>query len=106
MDDAFKALADPTRRAVIDLLAERPRTVGELLEHFACSQPALSKHLRIMREAGLVAAVRDGRWRRYQLADTALGDVATWLARHRRFWGARLGALGKLLDDEARREGD
>ncbi len=106
MDTTFKALADPTRRTMIDLLAGRPLTVGELLAHFDVSQPAISKHLRILREAGLVIAIQEGRWRRYHLAPAALGDAAAWLARHRRFWGDRLDALGQLLDDEAKPEGD
>lgn len=101
MDLAFRALADEHRRTIVDLLAERPRSVSELLEHFDFSQPALSRHLRVLREAGLVAADKEGRVRRYRLADAALGDVAAWLVRHRAFWGARLDALGGVLDDLA-----
>ncbi len=105
MDLVFRALADPTRREIIDLLALRPRTVTEILRHFAFTQPALSKHLRILREAGVVDVDRDGRLRRYRLSDAALGDVAAWLTRHRRFWGERLEALAGVLDDVAAKEG-
>lgn len=100
MDLAFKALADGHRRAIVDLLAQGAKTVGELLEHFDFTQPALSRHLRILREAGLVSADTDGRCRRYRLERAALGEVATWLVRYRRFWGARLDRLADLLDEE------
>lgn len=104
MDLAFRALADATRREIIDLLAERAQSVSELLAHFEFSQPALSKHLRVLREARLVAVQRAGRERRYRLAAAGLGDVAAWLTRHRRFWGRRLDALAAVLDEDAVRE--
>lgn len=103
MDLTFRALADPTRREIIDLLATRALTVTELLAHFSFSQPALSRHLRLLREAGVVDVAIEGRTHRYRLAAAALGDVAGWLARHRRFWGERLDALGAVLDAKAAR---
>ena len=103
MDSAFHALADSNRRAIIELLGERARTVSELLEHFDFTQPALSKHLRLLREAGLVTYEDDGRYRRYSLSGEALGEVSAWLLRYRRFWNARLDALGQVLDAEAKK---
>ncbi|NUQ53910.1 MAG: winged helix-turn-helix transcriptional regulator [Phycisphaerales bacterium] len=103
MDLAFRALADPSRREIIGLLAERSRTVSELLEHFEFTQPALSKHLRLLREAGLVAVEDDGRFRRYRIVGEALGDITTWLLHYRRFWTGRLDALGGVLDREAKK---
>ncbi|MBL8360462.1 MAG: winged helix-turn-helix transcriptional regulator [Rubrivivax sp.] len=103
MDLAFHALADPSRRAIVGLLAERERTVGELLEHFSFSQPALSKHLRLLRQSGLVAVTQEGRHRRYRLSGQVLGEMTHWLLHYRRFWQRRLDRLGNLLDEEARR---
>lgn len=101
MDLAFHALADPHRRAIVELLALRPSTVGELLQQLELSQPALSKQLRVLRDAGLVAAEFEGRFRRYRLVGQALGEVGRWLLHYRRFWEQRLDSLGDLLDEQA-----
>lgn len=101
MNLAFRALADPHRRDMLALLAARPHTVTELLEHFRFSQPALSKHLRVLREAGLVSVQEDGRFRRYRIEGAALGEMARWLLHYRRFWNQRLDALAAVLDTQA-----
>lgn len=100
MDVAFRAISDPSRRAILDLLAEGRRTVNELLAHFSFTQPAMSKHLRLLREAGLVESETDGRQRRYALRAEGLRSVADWVRRHERFWNQKLDALGAVLDEE------
>ena len=106
MDLACRAISDPSRRRVLDLLAEGERTVSELLAHFSFSQPALSKHLRVLREAGLVVARPVGRERRYSLRPEGLRSVADWIRAYERFWTGRLDALGDVLDAQSRKDGD
>jgi len=101
MDAVFRAVADPSRRAILDLLAEGEQAVSQLLEHFSFSQPALSKHLRILREAGLVIARAAHRQRLYRLQADGLRSVADWVAHYEQFWNHRLDALGEVLDEEA-----
>ena len=98
MDLVFRAVSDPTRRAILDLLAEGERAVNELLSHFSFSQPALSKHLKVLREAGLVVKRAVGRQRLYSLEAQGLRSVAEWVAHYERFWSAKLDALGDVLD--------
>lgn len=100
---AFPALADPTRRRIVALLARGDRCVRDLLADFAVSQPAISKHLRILRDAGLVEFVRAGREHRYRLRGEALRSAADWMLELHAFWTARLDALGAVLDGEAAR---
>lgn len=102
MDTAFRAVADPSRRAILDLLAQGEQAVKDLLCHFSFSQPALSKHLRVLREAGLVTVQAVGRERRYALDARGLRSVAEWVDHYRRFWDDKLDALGELLDEEGR----
>ncbi|HBS29333.1 MAG TPA: transcriptional regulator [Phycisphaerales bacterium] len=97
--DLFHALAAPARRRVIDLLAQGPQTVNELLPQFDMSQPALSQHLKILRDAGLVAADQRGRHRHYRLIGHRLREVRDWAARYERFWTSRLDALGRVLEE-------
>jgi len=102
--EVFQAIADPTRRALLDLLREGERPVKSLVEHFAISQPAISQHLRVLRQARLVSERRAGRQRLYRLEGEALAQVADWLAHYEEFWKARLAALGRHLgpgEDEA-----
>lgn len=99
MDLVFRAVADPSRRAILDLLADGDRAVMDLLSNFEFSQPALSKHLRILRDAGLVVVNAVGRQRRYALRAEGLRPVADWVAHYKQFWNDRLDALGQLLDD-------
>jgi DNA-binding transcriptional ArsR family regulator len=97
----FHAVADPTRRAVLDLLSAGERAVNDLLAHFRMTQPALSQHLRILRDAGLVENRRDGRRRLYRLRPAPLREVYDWAAHYQRFWTDRLDRLGAFLDRTA-----
>jgi DNA-binding transcriptional ArsR family regulator len=97
--DVFVALADPTRRQIIDLLSEGDKAVHELTATFAVTRPAISQHLRVLREAKLVHEHRVGRERHYQLRVAALREVSDWIARYDRFWDERLRALGRKLDE-------
>jgi DNA-binding transcriptional ArsR family regulator len=101
---AFEALAEPRRREILDLLRERERTVGELVERIPISQPGVSKHLRVLREAGLVEVRPDGRRRLYALRPEPLAELDAWLAPYRRHWAGRLDALERHLDTQATKE--
>jgi DNA-binding transcriptional ArsR family regulator len=103
-DDVFAALAHSVRRELLDLLAGGERTAGQLAAPFDMSRPAVSQHLRVLRDARLVAERPVGRERVYRLQPERLRDVATWLARYERFWGERLAALGRYLDESAKEE--
>ena len=94
---AFAALADPTRRAMVERLARGPATVKELAEPFTISGPAISKHLRVLEEAGLVSTARDAQRRPRTLDTEALGEVTDWLERYRRVWEARHDTLATYL---------
>jgi DNA-binding transcriptional ArsR family regulator len=98
--EVFEALADPTRRRIVELLAENERSAGELAGHFQVSRPAVSKHLRVLREAGVVDVREDAQRRIYRLEPKALGRAEGWLARHRRFWEQRLDALEAHIEKE------
>ena len=93
----FEVLAEPTRRQVLDLLREQERTVGELVDELDMSQPAVSKHLRVLREAGLVEARVDAQRRIYSLRAEPLVEMDAWLAPYRKFWRGRLAALHRHL---------
>ena len=95
----FDVLADPSRRRILDLLLEGPRPVGELTERLGLSQPGTSKHLRVLREAGLVEARKDAQRRVYELRTEPLAEVAAWLEPFRREWAGRLEALERHLDE-------
>jgi DNA-binding transcriptional ArsR family regulator len=94
----FEVLAEPTRRRILDLLRERPRLVGELAELVGLSQPGTSKHLRVLREAGLVRVRPEGQRRWYELDPEPLVEVDEWLTPYRWLWSARLDALRRHLD--------
>jgi len=97
--DVFGALADPTRRQVLDLLSRRERPAGELGRAFPqISQPGMSRHLRVLREAGLVKVRRDRRRRIYSLRSDRLAEVDAWIAKYRGFWATELDALEAHLD--------
>ena len=96
---AYAALAEPHRRHILDLLLERSRPVGELVDLLGLSQPGVSKHLRVLREAGLVAVRPHGRERRYALRAEPLAEVDAWLAPYRAHWSARLDALERHLEE-------
>ena len=101
MSSPWSALADPHRRAVLELLLERPRPVGELVERLGLSQPGTSKHLRILREAGLVDVRRDAQRRFYELRTAPLAELDAWLEPYRHLWARSLDALGDHLDEMA-----
>ena len=93
----FEILAEPTRRHVLDLLREQELTVGELVDALDMSQPAVSKHLRVLRDAGLVEARVDAQRRVYALRAEPLAEVDAWLAPYRKFWRGKLAALQRHL---------
>jgi DNA-binding transcriptional ArsR family regulator len=93
----FEAIADPTRRALLDLLAQREHSVGDLVGFFNVTQPAVSHHLAILRKAGLVRNRRAGRQRLYRLHGIPLREVYEWVAHYERFWTGKLAALGEHL---------
>jgi DNA-binding transcriptional ArsR family regulator len=94
----FDALAEPSRRRILDLLLEAPRSVGELVDRLGLSQPNTSKHLRVLREAGLVDVRREAQRRWYELRPEPLGELDAWLEPYRRTWASRLDALEDHLD--------
>jgi DNA-binding transcriptional ArsR family regulator len=99
MVSIYEALADPTRREILDMLLERPRLVGELVEGLAISQPGVSKHLRVLREAGLVSVRKDAQRRWYELRDAPLQELDDWLETYRRRWEERFDRLDDYLQD-------
>ena len=96
---ALEALADPTRRRIVELLVEGEQSAGDLAAHFETSRPGVSRHLRVLREQGLVNARDEGRRRLYSLDPQPLVELDEWLERYRAFWTSRLEAL----DTEIRR---
>jgi DNA-binding transcriptional ArsR family regulator len=96
----WAALADPHRRAMLALMLERPRPVNELVAHTGLSQPGTSKHLRVLREAGLVTVRQDAQRRVYALAPGPLAELDVWLAPYRRLWNDSLDALERHLDQQ------
>jgi DNA-binding transcriptional ArsR family regulator len=100
MTTTFEVLAEPTRRRILDLLRDRERSVGELVDQLTLSQPGVSKHLRVLREAGLVRVRQDAQRRWYQLDPAPLTEIDAWLAPYRRYWNDRLDALERHLDTD------
>lgn len=100
-ETTWAALADPNRRAVLGLLRRRPRAVGELVGELRLSQPATSKHLRVLREAGLVTVLPEAQRRIYALDPAPLAELDAWLAPYRDLWNPALDALGARLDATA-----
>jgi len=94
----WAALADPHRRAVLGLLLERPRSVNELVASLELSQPSTSKHLRVLRDAGLVSVRREAQRRVYALEPGPIAELDVWLAPYRRLWNDALDALERHLD--------
>jgi DNA-binding transcriptional ArsR family regulator len=101
MATTFEVLAEPSRRRILDLLREGERSVGELVGQLTISQPGVSKHLRVLREAGLVEVRTDAQRRWYGLRPEPLTEVDAWLAPYRRLWAQRLDALERHLDADA-----
>jgi DNA-binding transcriptional ArsR family regulator len=95
--DVFGAISHPARRRMLDLLLEADRSVNTIAGHFEMSRPAVSQHLRILLDAGLVTEERHGRERRYRLVPARLGPVREWIANYERFWDDRLKKLQEYL---------
>ena len=97
--DIFSALADPTRRHLIESLAGREYAFGELAERFEMSRPAVSQHLKVLREAGLVSVRKDAQRRIYRLNTEGFGEIEGWLEEVRHFWSERLDELERVLNE-------
>jgi DNA-binding transcriptional ArsR family regulator len=97
---AFAVLAEPSRRRILDLLRDGERSVGDLVAATALSQPGVSKHLRVLRDAGLVDVRPDAQRRIYGLRAEPLAEIDAWLAPYRRLWSQRLDALEHHLDQQ------
>ena len=96
----FRAIADPTRRQILGLLRGRRRTVNDIAGHFRSSRPAISKHLRVLRSAGLVATEREGTTRICRLDPEPLRVVDAWLGDYQQFWRDSLRGLKRYVEDE------
>jgi len=100
MTSTFEIVAEPTRRRILDDMRDSERSVGELVERLQLSQPGVSKHLRVLREAGLVEVRRDAQRRVYRVRTGPVEEIDAWLAPYRRLWNPKLDALGRHLDEE------
>ena len=98
LTETFAALADPTRRAILERLAERPASVGELASPFAISLPAISRHLKVLEGAGLIRREKDAQWRRCRLTPAPLKEAAAWIDQTSRFWDDQLDSLARYLE--------
>ena len=103
MATTFDVVAEPTRRRILDLLRERPRRVGELVELLEISQPGVSKHLRVLRDARLVRVRSDAQQRWYDVDPEPLTEIDAWLEPYRASWSGRLDALERHLDGKDKR---
>ena len=102
MVSAFEIIAEPNRRAILALLLSSEQSVGEIERHLRVPQPTVSKHLRVLRDAGFVESTVDAQRRLYRLKPERLQEVDAWLAQFRRFWSAHVDALERHLDRMAR----
>ena len=100
VNDPFRALAHPIRRGIVEHLGGGPATVGEATEGFDVSKPAISKHLKVLEEAGVVVRTIDGRTHRLALDTTALGDVANWMDRQRVRWERMFDVVDEYLEEQ------
>lgn len=106
MTTIFETLADPTRRKILDLLRQRPRLVGELADLVGISQPGISKHLRVLRDAGLVEVRQDAQRRWYELRPEPLVELDRWLQPYRQMLEERFDRLDKLLEEMSEEENE
>jgi DNA-binding transcriptional ArsR family regulator len=108
MESAFEIIAEPNRRAILSLLVSSQQSVGEIEQQLRMTQPAVSKHLRVLRDAGFVESTVDAQRRLYRLKPERFREVDDWLAQFRRFWNAHVDALERHLDrmDEDRMDKD
>ena len=102
--DVFQAIADPTRRAILDLLARQPLTLNGVAEHFEISRPAISKHIKILAECGLVVIRRQGRERYCEVQLDKLNEVSNWVEQYRLLWEQRFDRLDEYLSELQREE--
>ena len=102
--DAFNAVAEPRRREIVDLLARGERPVNDLVRELGMAQPQVSKHLRVLREVGVVQAREEGRQRLYRLNGRALKPIHDWVSRYERLWSERFDRLDVVLEDLKRAE--
>ncbi|NUT50400.1 MAG: winged helix-turn-helix transcriptional regulator [Saccharothrix sp.] len=106
VDRTLGALANPTRREVLDLLLEGPRTVADIAARFDMARPSVSEHLKVLRDAGLVTETRHGRFRHYAVTPDPLLELRRWLHPYERFWRDRLAGFGDVLDAVAASDDD
>lgn len=104
LNATFSALADPTRRAILARLALGEASVGVLAEPFDISLPAVSRHLKVLERAHLIAREKDAQWRRCRLTPQALQDVSDWVSQYERFWNRQFDSLANYLDKFQRPE--
>ncbi len=104
LSTTFAALADPTRRAILARLAQGEATVSELAQPFDMSLPGVSKHLKVLKDAGLIAQGRDAQWRPCRLEPARLHDVSTWVEQYRRLWEERFDRLDAYLRELQQQE--
>jgi DNA-binding transcriptional ArsR family regulator len=98
LESVFEIIAEPNRRAILSLLVSSQRSVGEIERHLRMPQPTVSKHLRVLRDAGFVEATVDAQRRLYRLKPESLRELETWLAPFRQLWSARVDALEQYLE--------
>jgi DNA-binding transcriptional ArsR family regulator len=98
--DEFTALADPTRRRIVDLLADGEKDAGSIAARFEISKPAISRHLRVLREGGIIQVRQEAQRRIYSLRPDGLRDIDRWLSRYRSFWSERLDDLEAAVKEE------
>ncbi len=104
LDATFAALADPTRRAILARLAQGDASVAELAEPFAMSQPAISKHLKVLENAGLISTAQDAQRRPRRIEGVRLAEATAWLEEYRQFWDESFQRLDALLEEMKREE--
>jgi DNA-binding transcriptional ArsR family regulator len=105
LDAVFGALSDPTRRRILDLLARKNEScVTDLAKPFSISLPAISKHLRVLENAGLIKRERNGRVHRLQLRPQPMSEAAEWIGRYRKFWEVQFDALAHYLENQTQNE--
>src|SRR5688572_9944383 len=102
VNDPFKALSHPIRRGIVERLAAGPATVGDATAGYGVSKPAISKHLKVLEEAGVVTRVVDGRTHRLSLEPSVLGEVAIWMDRQRALWGRLFDVVDEYLKEDSR----
>ena len=102
--DAFQALADPNRRAILNLLAKQRLTLNEIAEHFPISRPAVSKHIKILRECGLIVVVKQGREHYCETRFDKMQEVSDWIEQYRQVWEQRFDRLDQYLKEVQEKE--